>query len=72
MKDAAPCSDYVRFLGGDCIKPCETTMELAYQQGQAALSQAYSRDQNPYPKGTQLHQWWDGGYCDESDELSPP
>jgi len=47
-------------------------MELAYQQGQAALSQAYSRDQNPYPKGTQLHQWWDGGYCDESDELSPP
>lgn len=65
-------SAYGRYLMGDCIKLCEHTKDAAYLQGRAALSQGYGRKQNPYPIGTDLHQWWDGGYCDESDELSPP
>lgn len=44
--------------------------EACYQQGQAALQQCYHREENPYPIGTQEREWWDGGFCDEADELT--
>ena len=48
------------------------TQHAAYEQGQAAASQAYRRDENPYSQGTALREWWDGGWCDETDELCGP
>lgn len=51
------------------IQPVFWSKEDCYEQGQAAYSQAYSRTQNPYPKGTQRHEWWDSAWCDEQDEL---
>lgn len=53
-------------------KPVFDTPDDAYQQGQAAASQAYRRDENPYPQGTALREWWDGGWCDDTDELCGP
>lgn len=48
---------------------CFELLEDCYQQGQAASSQAYGRDENPYPTGTDRREWWDSGWCNEGDEL---
>lgn len=52
------------------VKPVFESMDDCYQQGKAALSQCYARVQNPYPIGTVQREWWDGGFCDEADELT--
>lgn len=48
---------------------CFEAMNDCYQQGQAASSQAYQRERNPYAIGSVQREWWDGGWCDEGDEL---
>jgi len=45
------------------------TNEQAFQKGEWAGSQGYRRDQNPYPKGTSLREFWDGGWSSSYDEL---
>lgn len=52
------------------LRPCFTDLDDCYQQGQAASSQGYRRDQNPYPTGTARREWWDGGHSNETDELT--
>lgn len=65
------CSAFLRTINGDLYtKPVFTELEDCCEQGQAASSQGYRRDQNPYPKGTAQREWWDGGYCNETDELT--
>lgn len=56
-------------LNQDYIKPVFTTENACYEQGAAACNQCYRRDQNPYPVGTALREWWDAGYSGEDDEL---
>jgi hypothetical protein len=51
------------------IKPVYEKLEDCLQQGEAASSQMYMRDQNPYPEGTAKYEWWDGGFLGEQDEL---
>jgi len=62
-------SQNIRWIMGDCIKAECKTNDDAYVQGQIASGQAYERDQNPYPAGTALREWWDGGWSNELDEL---
>ena len=65
------CSAFLRTINGDLYtKPVFTDLNDCYEQGQAASSQGFSRDQNPYPKGDARREWWDGGYCNETDELT--
>lgn len=45
-------------------------LDSCYQQGQAAASQAFAATHNPYPEGSSERQWWDGGYHNETDELT--
>lgn len=53
------------------LKPDFTgDLDACYQQGQAASSQAYPSDKNPYPEGSAERQWWDGGFHNETDELT--
>jgi ribosome modulation factor len=68
---AAPTgSAFLRtIVEGLAVVACFETLEDCYQQGEAASSQAYAREQNPYPKGDARREWWDGGWCDELDEL---
>ena len=64
-------SAFLQTIYGDLyIKPVFTDLKDCCEQGQAASSQAYRRDQNPYPKGTAQREWWDGGHCNETDELT--
>ena len=66
----APCSAYGRaIMDGTEIKPVFESLEDCRAQGQAAYGQCFQRDQNPYPKGTALREWWDGGWCEEMHEL---
>lgn len=51
-------------------KPCFMELSDCYEQGSAASSQAYGRDQNPYPVGTAQREWWDGGWLNDLDELT--
>lgn len=78
-KDIAPrsvdqqqaCSAFLRTINGDLYtEPAFTALDDCYEQGQAASSQGFRRDQNPYPKGTAQREWWDGGHCNETDELT--
>ncbi len=48
---------------------CFDTLEDCYQQGQAASSQGYGRNQNPYSQGTARREWFDSGWIAETDEL---
>ena|SRR5256885_8775301 len=41
----------------------------AYVQGWKDADQAFARNSNPYPKGTDLHEWWDAGWSRSGDEL---
>jgi ribosome modulation factor len=69
---STPCggSAFLRtIVEGLAVVACFETLDECYQQGQAASSQAYGRDQNPYPKGTARREWWDGGWSNELDEL---
>ncbi|MGI9459379.1 MAG: hypothetical protein ACR2NF_05225 [Pirellulales bacterium] len=52
-------------------QPVFAKKEDCYEQGQASASQGVRRESNPYPDGTQQREWWDGGYCDDYDEISP-
>lgn len=68
---AVPCSAFLRTINGDLYtKQAFTALDDCCEQGQAASSQGYRRDQNPYPKGTAEREWWDGGYFNETDELT--
>lgn len=63
-------SAFLKSITEGCeIKTAFDSKEECYEQGQAAYSQAYRRDQNPYPVGTSLREWWDGGFLSEQDEL---
>ena len=66
-----PSSAFLRTINDDLYtEPVFTALDDCYEQGQAASSQGFSRDQNPYPKGTAQREWWDGGHCNETDELT--
>lgn len=56
-------------INGTCTHPTFTELEDCHQQGEAAYSQAYRRDQNPYTKGTAQREWWDAGWLNDQDEL---
>lgn len=56
-------------LAGTFVRPVYNALPDCYEQGQAAACQAYSRDQNPYPKNEAKFQWWDAGWSNETDEL---
>lgn len=47
----------------------EEEANQAYSEGWQAGDQAYPRDNNPYVKGTALHEWWDAGWSRSLDEL---
>lgn len=40
-----------------------------YEQGQIAHEQCFSREQNPYLRGTWQHAFWDSGWCQSEDDL---
>lgn len=68
--DAAHGSAFLRsIVEGLAVAVAFDALEDCYQQGEAANSQGYAREQNPYPKGDARREWWDGGWCDELDEL---
>lgn len=70
MSDNIP-SAFLRTITNNLfIKDAFSIPEECFEQGEAAACQAYRRDQNPYPKGTQRHEWWDGGWLTEVDELT--
>lgn len=52
------------------IKPEFTILDDCKEQGAAASSQFYKRDQNPYPIGTAQREWWDAGFTGEQEELT--
>ncbi len=53
------------------VKPCFTgNLKACQEQGSAASSQAFGRDQNPYPIGSAEREWWDAGHSEETEELT--
>ncbi len=47
----------------------DETLRLIFIEGEIAGEQGYRRNQNPFPKGTQAHEWWAAGWSNSYDEL---
>lgn len=69
--NAGTMSTYLATMLDDLyVKPVFTSLDDCYQQGKAASDQCYGRGQNPYPAGTAVREWWDGGWLNSMDELT--
>lgn len=64
MNDSAYLTTMIKNL---YAVPAFTELDDCFSQGEAAGSQGYCRDSNPYPIGTSRREWWDAGWSQSYD-----
>lgn len=63
--------DHLTTLGASkpALMDCSHDLKLCRIQGQVFGAEATKRTDNPYPKGTAAHEWFDAGWIEEQEEL---